>query len=165
MPSCRLTPREHATRAARALPHQPRLLPLLSSYPQRARRSTPARTASSVAVHVAHPSLAPLLPPCRPFRQWYEAHYGTTVGKKQKKKAEGEEETKEEVKKSKSVMEKIAKRADVKVLDPNVNSQFDTGRLLACVSSRPGQCGRCDGFILEGKELEFYVKRMARKKK
>jgi small subunit ribosomal protein S8e len=51
------------------------------------------------------------------------------------------------------------------VLDPNINSQFDQGRLLACVSSRPGQCGRCDGFVLEGKELEFYVKRMARKKK
>merc|ERR1711924_131956 len=31
--------------------------------------------------------------------------------------------------------------------------QFDTGRLLAAISSRPGQCGRCDGFILEGKEL------------
>ena len=27
---------------------------------------------------------------------------------------------------------------------------------LACVSSRPGQSGRCDGYILEGKELEFY---------
>ena len=26
----------------------------------------------------------------------------------------------------------------------------------ACVSSRPGQSGRCDGYILEGKELEFY---------
>merc|ERR1712137_5191 len=52
-----------------------------------------------------------------------------------------------------------------RVLDPNINSQFDTGRLLACISSRPGQCGRCDGYILEGKELEFYVKRMARKKK
>merc|ERR1712166_781073 len=38
-----------------------------------------------------------------PFRQWYEAHYGTTVGRKQKKKR--------------------------------------------AVSSRPGQCGRCDGFI------------------
>ena len=60
---------------------------------------------------------------------------------------------------------KLAKRAEVRQIDPNVNSQFDTGRLFACISSRPGQCGRCDGFILEGKELEFYVKRMARKKK
>ena len=51
------------------------------------------------------------------------------------------------------------------VIDPNINSQFDTGRLYAIITSRPGQCGRCDGYILEGKELEFYVKRMARKKK
>ena len=92
-----------------------------------------------------------------PFRQWYEAHYGSTLGKKKREV--------EEKKQSKSVLAKVAARQDAKVVDPNVNSQFDTGRLLACISSRPGQCGRCDGFILEGKELEFYVKRMARKKK
>ena len=116
------------------------------------------------------PRCSPLLtiapPPCRPFRQWYEAHYGVTVGRKQKKKAEGEADTPAEpAKQSKSVKSKIAKRQDGRTLDSNLNSQFDTGRLLAAISSRPGQCGRCDGFILEGKELEFYVKRMARKKK
>jgi len=101
-----------------------------------------------------------------PFRQWYEAHYGVTVGRKQKKKAEGEEAKVEEpVKKSKAVVSKIAKRQESRLLDSNLNSQFDTGRLLAQVSSRPGQCGRCDGYVLEGKELEFYVKKMARKKK
>ena len=98
-----------------------------------------------------------------PFRQWYEAHYGATLGKKKKK--EGEATTEEVKKQSKSVLKKIAGRQEAKTIDPNVNSQFDTGRLLACISSRPGQCGRCDGFVLEGKELEFYVKRMARKKK
>ena len=96
-----------------------------------------------------------------PFRQWYEAHYGVAVGKKKKK----EEDAEEKKKGSKPVLAKIAARQEGRVLDPNVNSQFDTGRLLACISSRPGQCGRCDGFILEGKELDFYVKRMARKKK
>ena len=139
----------------------------------------PRAHSCSVLVH-AHPALASraavlhadlfadllLISPSpprlrRPFRQWYEAHYGVSVGKKKKK--EGEE--KEETKKSNSVTKKIATRQDGRVLDPNVNAQFDTGRLYACISSRPGQCGRCDGFILEGKELEFYVKRMARKKK
>merc|ERR1712146_570743 len=95
-----------------------------------------------------------------PFRQWYEAHYGVTVGRKKKKETEGAAE--EPKKQSKSVVAKIAKRQEARVLDPNINSQFDTGRLLACISSRPGQCGRCDGYVLEGKELEFYVKRMAR---
>jgi small subunit ribosomal protein S8e len=99
-----------------------------------------------------------------PFRQWYEAHYGVSVGKKKKKVEEGEA-AEEAKKQSASVVKKIAKRAEVRQLDPNINSQFDTGRLLACIASRPGQCGRCDGFVLEGKELEFYVKRMARKKK
>jgi len=99
-----------------------------------------------------------------PFRQWYEAHYGVSVGKKGKKLKEGEE-PKEEVKKSKSVLGKVAKRQETRSLEANLNSQFDTGRLLACISSRPGQSGRCDGYVLEGKELEFYVKRMARKKK
>jgi len=97
-----------------------------------------------------------------PFRQWYETHYGVSVGKKKKK---DEAEKVEDKKKSKSVTKKVETRQEGRVLDPNVNSQFDTGRLLACISSRPGQCGRADGFVLEGKELEFYVKRMARKKK
>ena len=66
---------------------------------------------------------------------------------------------------SKSVLAKIAKRQGERQLDSNINAQFDTGRLLAIISSRPGQCGRCDGYVLEGKELEFYVKKMARKKK
>lgn len=96
-----------------------------------------------------------------PFRQWYESHYGASVGKKKKK----EDDAKEPAKKSNSVTKKVAGRQEGRVLDPNINSQFDQGRLLACISSRPGQCGRCDGFVLEGKELEFYVKRMARKKK
>ena len=61
------------------------------------------------------------------------------------------------MKKSKSVEAKIAKRQETRHLDPNLNSKFDTGRLLAVISSRPGQCGRCDGYVLEGKELEFYV--------
>merc|ERR1711988_1877445 len=97
-----------------------------------------------------------------PFRQWYETHYGVTVGRKKKK---GDEEDKEEVKKSSMVQKKLAKRAETRILDSNLNGQFDTGRLLACISSRPGQSGRCDGYVLEGKELEFYVKKMAKKKK
>lgn len=100
-----------------------------------------------------------------PFRQWYEAHYGTHLGKK-KKAAEGATEAAAK-KQSGAVTRKISERqkTTMGVVDPNINSQFDTGRLYAIITSRPGQCGRCDGYILEGKELEFYVKRMARKKK
>lgn len=96
-----------------------------------------------------------------PFRQWYEAHYGTKVGKKVRK---GEEEGAAE-KKSNSVTKKQKQRQNDRFLDPNINSQFDTGRLLACISSRPGQSGRADGYVLEGKELEFYVRKMVKKRK
>jgi len=46
-----------------------------------------------------------------------------------------------------------------------VADQFTAGRVFACITSRPGQSGRADGYILEGKELEFYIKRMEKKKK
>ena len=37
---------------------------------------------------------------------------------------------------------------------------LQAGRLYACISSRPGQCGRADGYILEGKELDFYLRKL-----
>ena len=39
-------------------------------------------------------------------------------------------------------------------LETAIADQFMSGRLLACISSRPGQSGRCDGYILEGPELD-----------
>jgi len=62
------------------------------------------------------------------------------------------------------VAAKIAKRNENHKVDVNLLDQFATGRLYACVTSRPGQCGRCDGYILEGAELQFYVKKMQKKK-
>lgn len=46
-----------------------------------------------------------------------------------------------------------------------MTDQFAQQRLLACISSRPGQSGRADGYILEGKELEFYAKKIDSRKK
>lgn len=43
--------------------------------------------------------------------------------------------------------------SDAKI-DPLLEQQFLAGRLYAAISSRPGQSGRADGYILEGKELE-----------
>ena len=58
---------------------------------------------------------------------------------------------------------KLAKRKGD--LETHLEEQFTSGRLLACITSRPGQSGRADGYILEGKELEFYQKQLAKKKK
>ncbi|KAJ8431885.1 hypothetical protein Cgig2_001577 [Carnegiea gigantea] len=103
-----------------------------------------------------------------PFKQWYLQHYGVDIGRKKKgagAKKEGEEgETTEETKKSNHVLRKLEKRQQNRALDPHIEEQFGSGRLLACIASRPGQCGRADGYILEGKELEFYMKKIQRKK-
>lgn len=107
-----------------------------------------------------------------PFKQWYLQHYGVEVGRKKKQpasataKKEGEEGegATEEVKKSSHVLRKLESRQQGRKLDPHIEEQFGSGRLLAAISSRPGQCGRADGYILEGKELEFYMKKLQRKK-
>nr|CCA22399.1 40S ribosomal protein S82 putative [Albugo laibachii Nc14] len=96
-----------------------------------------------------------------PFRQWYETHYGVKIG--QKKNAETTEKVEQE-KKSDHVMRKLAQRQRGRIFDPKLDEQFTSGRILACVSSRPGQSGRADGYILEGKELEFYQRKLATKK-
>jgi len=65
---------------------------------------------------------------------------------------------------SKKTDKKYKLRQRVAKIETSLDEQFLTGRLLAAVSSRPGQCGRADGYILEGKELEFYLKKMKPKK-
>jgi len=94
-----------------------------------------------------------------PFKQWFETHYGIALGKK---KATGEEE---ETKKSRKVERKLAQRSGASNIESAVEHQFNAGRLYAAISSRPGQSGRCDGYILEGEELAFYKKKLEKKKK
>ena len=35
--------------------------------------------------------------------------------------------------------------------------------MILIITSRPGQVGKADGYLLEGKELEFYVKKLEKK--
>jgi len=74
----------------------------------------------------------------------------------------GEEE---EVKRSRHVIAKQKARLARQKLDSLIEDQFQSGRLLACIASRPGQSGRADGYILEGDELTFYKKKMERRKR
>ena len=90
-----------------------------------------------------------------PFRQWYEAHYGAGLGRR--RQAAGKGGAEEEKKKSKSVEKKQAERLkEMGKVETALERQFEAGRLYAVVSSRPGQSGRCDGYVLEGEELAFY---------
>jgi len=98
-----------------------------------------------------------------PFRTWYESHYGVELGKKKKEEELKAAEAKGPLK-GKPLRNLNARKAS-RVLDPHLAEQFLGGRLYAILSSRPGQSGRADGYILEGKELEFYIKKMAKKSK
>jgi small subunit ribosomal protein S8e len=99
-----------------------------------------------------------------PFRQWYEKHYGVEVGKKMAAKKKDDAEEEEEKPKSRHALQKRTTRQKGRVLEQAILDQFNSGRLLARIASRPGQSGRCDGYILEGKELEFYQKQLQKKK-
>ena len=105
-----------------------------------------------------------------PFRTWFIKRYNKKLGKAAKEEAPQAEAPKAEApkeekvqKKSRHLLKEIAKRNSF--VDPNLEEQFNSGRLFACISSRPGQVGRADGYVLEGKELEFYMKKMEKKKK
>jgi len=99
-----------------------------------------------------------------PFKQWYHQHYAVELGTKTKAAAEAAEKAAEDKEGSNHVKRKFKERTRTRKLDAMLAEQFTTGRLYACIASRPGQCGRCDGYILEGKELEFYLKKMQKKK-
>lgn len=94
-----------------------------------------------------------------PFSQWYGNHYGINLATKK-----GKEVTIEE-RKSKKAQGRVEERKKARTIEPKVVDQFGQQRLYACISSRPGQSGRADGYILEGKELEFYAKKIESKKK
>lgn len=100
-----------------------------------------------------------------PFKQWYLNHYGIELGVKSK---EGTAEALPDFDKmEKSEKEKKAIKVRLttrRPLEPKVAEHFQSGRLYACISSRPGQCGKADGYLLEGKELDFYLRKLQKKK-
>ncbi|KAL3317366.1 40S ribosomal protein [Cichlidogyrus casuarinus] len=108
-----------------------------------------------------------------PFRQWYEAHYLTELGRRVVKSGKTEKSVKDHAEnevinrqRSKKCMKKYTRRQKLPIasVEDPLKDQFASGRILACISSRPGQIGRADGYILEGKELEFYMKKIKSKK-
>jgi len=102
------------------------------------------------------------------YMQWYMKKYGIQLGKKTKpgeKKGAAGKDAEETEKKSRHVIFKLKHRAAKQKLDPAIEDQFLSGRLLAAISSRPGQSGRCDGYVLEGEELHFYKRKLEKKRK
>merc|ERR1711973_252453 len=99
-----------------------------------------------------------------PFRQWYEAHYALPLGRKKGAKLADKEAEAINKPRSAKTQRKYKERQREAKIEQGLNDQFATGRVLAAISSRPGQCGRSDGYILEGKELEFYLRKIKSKK-
>ena len=99
-----------------------------------------------------------------PFRQWYEAHYALPLGRKKGAKLTDAEEAAINKKRSKKTQAKYTERQKESKVEQALLDQFMTGRVLASISSRPGQCGRSDGYVLEGKELEFYLRKIKAKR-
>jgi len=99
-----------------------------------------------------------------PFRQWYESYYALPLGRKKGVKLTETEEAVLNRKRSAKTEKKIAVKQRRAKVEQGLEEQFQAGRVLACVASKPGQCGRCDGYVLEGKELDFYMKKIKQKK-
>jgi len=93
---------------------------------------------------------------CTPFKQWYHQKFDYPLGKP------GEEHR--AVKRGKYSLIRLKARQASRTLDTKLEEQFTSGRLLACISSRPGQVGRVDGYVLEGRELDFYQRKISKKK-
>jgi small subunit ribosomal protein S8e len=95
-----------------------------------------------------------------PFRLWYKKTYNVDLSKGTfhvlKDDPKLSDEKKEEVRKQREKMVEVPE---------NLLNYFKSGKLLACVSSKPGQVGRADGYLLEGEELDFYQKAIAARKK
>ena len=111
----------------------------------------------------------------------YEAHFALPLGRKKGAKLTDAEEAVLNKKRSKKTEKKYKERQKDAKVEQGLTDQFMggecvdvltrlvlivilSGRVLAAISSRPGQCGRADGYILEGKELEFYLRKIKAKK-
>ena len=113
-----------------------------------------------------------------PFKLWYAKHYGMNVDHSIKKKS-GKAAVSKNKKAKKSVAaskfdvnkasaalkRKWAFRNRSHKIEKAVEDQLKLGRMLAKITTRPGQHGRADGVVLEGAELAFYSKKLESKKK
>lgn len=89
-----------------------------------------------------------------PFKNWFQEEKNFSLKKKFLKTDNSG--SKDEIQKKKEGLSNKEKSI--------IQQQMDSGKLLARICSRPGQTGRADGYILEKSELEFYSKKIQKKK-
>ncbi|KAH0509002.1 40S ribosomal protein S8 [Microtus ochrogaster] len=99
-----------------------------------------------------------------PYWQWSKSHYVLSLGRRK-----GATLTPEEEKISNKIQsKKIQKKYDERKKNTKINSllgkQLQEDKLLTCTASKTGQCGRANGYVLEGKELKFYLGKIKARK-
>merc|ERR1712178_88365 len=96
-----------------------------------------------------------------PFKLYYIKHYGLSKDFFNQGKSDSKFD---DEKRSRKAERKITSLRQHRTLSSELEDQLKQGRFLACISSRPGQSGRADGYILEGPELTFYKRKLKSKK-
>ncbi|TEA09824.1 hypothetical protein DBR06_SOUSAS29710010, partial [Sousa chinensis] len=66
--------------------------------------------------------------------------------------------------KTKKIQKKYDERKKNAQISSLLEEQFQQDKLLACITFRPGQCVQADGYVLEGKELELYLRKIKAQK-
>jgi small subunit ribosomal protein S8e len=114
-----------------------------------------------------------------PFKLWYARQYGinvdesankkakkATVSKNKKAKKAAHGAAKFDVNKASAELKrKWAFRNRTHKIEKALEDQLKLGRIMAKITTRPGQHGRADGAVLEGAELSFYQKKLEAKNK
>ncbi|KAF4023146.1 hypothetical protein G4228_015397 [Cervus hanglu yarkandensis] len=96
-----------------------------------------------------------------PNRQWYQSHSALPLGRKKGAKLTPEEGEMLNKKRSKKIQKKYDERKKNAKISSLLEEQLQQGKLLACIASRPGQCGRADGYVLRGK---IYLRKIKARK-
>ena len=110
-----------------------------------------------------------------PFKNFFAKQYGIDIDASKKKAAAGAKKVTKKAssaaakynvnKASAALKRKWAFRQKTHKVEKAIEDQLKLGRVLAKLTTRPGQNGRADGALLEGAELAFYMKKLEKKKK
>lgn len=96
-----------------------------------------------------------------PFKYYWTIHYEEKKVNKMPEIVDPERKKRLEEKREK--LKKKHAHADQLEKLHHFFELLNKGRILARITSRPGQTGRSDGYLLEGRELEFYSKKIEKK--
>merc|ERR1712066_319532 len=104
-----------------------------------------------------------------PFVKYVQGHYFGKYDITKDDKVNWEWENKEGKefkfdKNNKDIAHRTLHRRLNTTIEKNLQDALNKGNLLVKITSRPGQSGRCDGCVLEGQELQLYLKKLPKRR-